>query len=94
MALYVGVACSRRRDLFKLCPHRRFTFTSGQSLITPTYDFCYKRRAIRTRSKYSRALLNLAKLLDSVDAWRGQSSHLISLSLIGGLRQPKGENSA
>ena len=46
MALYVGVACSRRRDLFKLCPHRRFTFTSGQSPITPTYDFCYKRRAI------------------------------------------------
>ena len=49
MALYVGVACSRRRDLFKLCPHRRFTFTSGQSLITPTYDFCYKRRAIGPR---------------------------------------------
>ena len=48
MALYVGVACSRRRDLFKFCPHRRFTFTSGQSPITPTYDFCYKRRAIRS----------------------------------------------
>ena len=29
MALYVGVACSRRRDLFKLCPHRHFILTSG-----------------------------------------------------------------